>query len=599
VVEESTYAPNGGGSSSSVLISGADIAVYCCKLIWEQIVAVMPVCAFLALFQVLAIGESIQNAAEILLGLCLAIIGLALFTFGLLNGLMPMGERLGRQLPVALSLPALLGVAGALGVAVTLAEPALGVVKTAGSLIQQDQAPHLYMLLHEQTDALLLAVALGVGLSASAGMLRIRCNRNLKGPVLVLLTFTLALSSFVHFHTSHVDILGLAWDLGAVTTGPVTVPLVIALGMGVAGAGANNSPLTGFGVVTLASLIPVNLVMLLSLSLPAPVTKLRALPPAPPSPAISGNGTLVASSAVTWLDETPLVETVAGLRALVPLVAFMMFLLRIVLKDSRPLNVPVELRHQRTFIITAGRALIAAQFGIIVFNIGLSKGLAQLGTLVGATLPALFAKIPAVAASPLMGRTTGISLACAFAWILGFGATLAEPALFTLAITVHKLTKGRMSQRQVVLSVALGVGTGTALGLLKVILQWPLMPLLLPGYALAAVLTIPAPELLVNVAWDSAGVTTGPVTVPMVISLGLGVGKGIGAADGFGILSLASVCPIISVLAVGLVMGRGGGSDRKQYQLAPMGVRAHESDEDRDEAAVAYIVDAPEDADSV
>jgi hypothetical protein len=128
-------------------------------------------------------GQRIDHALEILLGLTLAIAGLALFAFGLLNGLMPMGERLGRQLPLALSLPALLGVAGALGVAVTLAEPALGVVKTAGSLIRKEQAPHLYVLLHEQTDLLLLAVALGVGLSASAGMLRIRWNENLKGPV--------------------------------------------------------------------------------------------------------------------------------------------------------------------------------------------------------------------------------------------------------------------------------------------------------------------------------------------------------------------------------------------------------------------------------
>ena len=116
----------------------------------------------------------------------------------------------------------------------------------------------------------------------------------------------------------------------------------------------------------------------------------------------------------------------------------------------------------------------------------------------------------------------------------------------------------------------------------QVIMQWPLLPILLPAYGLAAMLTIPAPELLVNVAWDSAGVTTGPVTVPLVISLGLGVGTGIGAADGFGILSLASVCPIISVLAVGLLLGGsgGGGGQRRQYQLVPMTERAHVSDDE-------------------
>ena len=162
--------------------------------------------------QLAVIGQPIEGAVETLVGLCLAIIGLALFTFGLLNGLMPMGERLGRQLPLSLSLPALLGVASLLGIAVTLAEPALGVVKTAGSLIRKEQAPHLFVLLHEKTDLLVLAVALGVGMSASAGMLRIRWNRDLKGPVLVLLAITLGLSSLVHFHTTHVgmrDFLGL------------------------------------------------------------------------------------------------------------------------------------------------------------------------------------------------------------------------------------------------------------------------------------------------------------------------------------------------------------------------------------------------------
>ena len=228
--------------------SVGDVAAYCWRLVKEQIQAVMPVCTFLALFQIVVIGQHIERGGDILAGLGWTILGLALFTFGLLNGLMPMGERLGRQLPLALSSPALLAVAGVLGVAVTLAEPALGVVKTAGSLIKPSEAPHLYILLHEQTDLLVLAVALGVGLSASAGMLRIRMNRDLKGPVLMLVLFTLMLSSVVHFKSEHGDILGLAWDLGAVTTGPVTVPLVIALGMGVAGAGANPSPLTGFGV---------------------------------------------------------------------------------------------------------------------------------------------------------------------------------------------------------------------------------------------------------------------------------------------------------------------------------------------------------------
>lgn len=104
-------------------------------------------------------------------------------------------------------------------------------------------------------------------------------------------------------------------------------------------------------------------------------------------------------------------------------------------------------------------------------------------------------------------------------------------------------------------SVGVGVGTGIALGVLKIVLKLSLMPMLIVGYSICALLTIPSPEVLANVAWDSAGVTTGPITVPLVISLGLGLGSALGISDGFGILSLASVCPIITVLSAGLLAG--------------------------------------------
>jgi hypothetical protein len=179
--------------------------------------------------------------------------------------------------------------------------------------------------------------------------------------------------------------------------------------------------------------------------------------------------------------------------------------------------------------------------------------------------------MPAVFGSPLYGSGgSGVFVAAAFTWLLGFGATLAEPALATLAVTVEKLTDKGMTQRQVVYGVAVGVGTGTSLGLLKIVNGWALMDLLIPAYVFALALTIPSQELYVCVAWDSAGVTTGPVTVPLVISLGLGLGSALGVADGFGILSLASVCPVISVLLVGLCGGgnkggRGGGGKGSGY----------------------------------
>jgi len=139
-----------------------------------------------------------------------------------------------------------------------------------------------------------------------------------------------------------------------------------------------------------------------------------------------------------------------------------------------------------------------------------------------------------------------------FACLLGFGATLAEPALNALGRTVEDLTQGSFKKKQLMYAVSVGVGIGIALGVMKIIFSIPLAYLLLPSYCLGLILTYFSSEEFVNVAWDSAGVTTGPVTVPLVLAMGLGLGVAVDAVEGFGILSMASIAPIISVLSTGL-----------------------------------------------
>ena len=136
--------------------------------------------------------------------------------------------------------------------------------------------------------------------------------------------------------------------------------------------------------------------------------------------------------------------------------------------------------------------------------------------------------------------------------MLGFGATLAEPALNALGMTVENLTNGAFRKSTLMYAVSLGVGTGIAIGVLKIVYSIPIAYLIVPGYAIAIFLTKISSEEFVNVAWDSAGVTTGPVTVPLVLAMGLGFGNAVGAVDGFGILSMASIGPIISVLLTGI-----------------------------------------------
>ena len=144
--------------------------------------------------------------------------------------------------------------------------------------------------------------------------------------------------------------------------------------------------------------------------------------------------------------------------------------------------------------------------------------------------------------------------AIVFAFLLGFGATLAEPALNALGATVQNLTNGAFKKSMLMYSVAAGVSVGIALGIAKLIIGFDLMTVLLPLYALGVLLTVFSTEEFVNVGWDSAGVTTGPVTVPLVLAMGLGLGNAVSAVEGFGILSLASICPIIAVLGTGTVI---------------------------------------------
>jgi hypothetical protein len=189
---------------------------------------------------------------------------------------------------------------------------------------------------------------------------------------------------------------------------------------------------------------------------------------------------------------------------------------------------------------------------MIIFNVGLSYGLANLGSQSGGYVPAAFAQLEGIKESPLYNYYIGIGIALIFAWILGFGATLAEPALNALGITVETLTNGAFKKSTLMYAVSIGVAFGIATGVLKIIYAIPLGYILIPSYLLAAVFTFLSTEEFVNVAWDSAGVTTGPVTVPLVLAMGLGFGNAVNAVEGFGILSMASIGPILSVMGTGL-----------------------------------------------
>ncbi len=502
----------------------------------EQVYGLLPLAVYLVLFQIFMLRQSVSDASTISAGLFAVILGLMFFMEGIKRGLMPFGEIIGNTLPKKVSLSVVLLIAFLLGIGVTFAEPAIGALKAAGSLVEVQKAPYLYAMLNQYSNALVLTVGIGVGLATVLGTMRFIYGWSLKPYIYLSLIPTMALTIYVMFNSDLVSILGLAWDSGAVTTGPVTVPLVLALGIGIAGAsGKGDNNLSGFGIVTLASLFPIIGVMSLGIYLSFIITPAEII-------ALAQNDYSTLQT-LAWYETTPGEEIVLGIRAIVPLVLFLLFVLKVILK--------VEVPNAGTILY----GIILAVLGMIIFNIGLTYGLAKLGTQSGSLIPAAFNTITAsdgTIIEALYPYAIGLSVAILFAWILGFGATLAEPALNALGMTVEKLTQGVFKKRTLMYAVSLGVGTGISLGIIKIIFNLPLGALIIPLYAIAVLLTYLSDEAYVNIAWDSAGVTTGPITVPLVLAMGLGFGDAVGSVEGFGILSMASIGPIIAVLLTGL-----------------------------------------------
>jgi hypothetical protein len=213
--------------------------------------------------------------------------------------------------------------------------------------------------------------------------------------------------------------------------------------------------------------------------------------------------------------------------------------------------------------------IICAVIGMGLFNLGIALGLTPLGEQLGGNVVSTFYAIEPWAAEgfvdPMFASSNlGKALAILFGFILGYGATLAEPALNALGSTVEKITVGAFKKSLLMQTVATGVAIGISIGVAKIAFNLDLWYLLIPPYTILMFITYLSSEDFVNFGWDSAGVTTGPITVPLVLAMGLGIGSKTGAIDGFGVLALASIGPIITVLTVGLIVGRKPKTDEDE-----------------------------------
>jgi hypothetical protein len=469
----------------------------------------LPIIVVVALFQGAIIQAMPANLSSIIIGLVIVAVGLALFIRGLELGIFPIGESLAVDFAKKGSVFWLLLFAFTIGFSTTVAEPALIAIADKAALIS-----------HGLIDAfwLRMTVALSVGFAIALGTLRILLGH----PIAYYIISGYILVVIMTFFAPK-EIIGLAYDSGGVTTSTVTVPLVAALGIGLASSIKGRNPaIDGFGLIAFASLTPMIFVQVYGII----VYNFMDAPTAVQS-LLSEGGKAVASSYSFSAYDT-FMALIGTIRDVMPILIVIFFFQYIIIKK------PVAHLHK---IITG---IIMVILGLYAFIVGLEMGLFPIGETIALQLTG-------------MGNNLLIYL---FAFLIGFSTTMAEPALLAIAIKAEEISEGNIKQNVLRMVVALGVAVGIGLGAYRLVSGDPIHYYIIGGYVLVIIFTYFAPKYIVPIAYDSGGVTTSTVTVPLVAALGLGLAENIDGRnpliDGFGLIAFASLFPMLTVMGYGI-----------------------------------------------
>ena len=471
----------------------------------------LPIIIVVVFFQTFIIQAMPENLASIVIGLTIVAVGLALFIRGLELGIFPIGEGLAIDFARKGSVFWLLTFAFTIGFATTVAEPALIAIAQKASVIS-----------HGLVDAfwLRMTVALSVGFAIMLGTFRILLGH----PIQYYIISGYILVVIVTFFAPK-EIIGLAYDSGGVTTSTVTVPLVAALGIGLASSIKGRNPaIDGFGLIAFASLTPMIFVQIYGIIVYSFGDASTALPIVE-EVAIATKS--VASTYSFSLVDT-LLELVGVIKDVSPILVVIFFFQYIIIKKSVP-HLPR--------IITG---IIMVIFGLYAFIIGLEMGLFPIGESIAFALTAM----------------NNNGLIYLFGFLIGFSTTMAEPALLAIAIKAQEISEGMIKQNVLRIVVALGVAIGIGLGSYRLVSGDQIHYYIIAGYSLVIIFTYFAPKYIVPIAYDSGGVTTSTVTVPLVAALGLGLAENIDGRnpliDGFGLIAFASLFPMLTVMGYGI-----------------------------------------------
>ncbi len=469
----------------------------------EALTSVLPLSVIVVLLNFTPlVSFSGKEIAVFSVSTLLLIAGIALFNLGADLAMTPMGEHVGAGLTKSKSLSLLLLVCFALGFLITVAEPDLTVLaEQVGKVI----TPML----------LIVFVGLGVGLFLVVAILKIVFQLQLSSVLMFFYMLLFALASLVMMNGNEA-LLPLAFDSGGVTTGPITVPFIMALGVGIASTvGGRNAAENSFGLIALCSVGPILAVMALGIftnnSLEYPV----------PDYAIADGifGAFLSSFG----------SVAAEVALALGLVVFFFFTINFLF-----------LKLPRKKIVQILFGVFFTYLGLVIFLSTVHVGFTPIGYKMGNHLAGTHPALLAVAG-----------------FVIGLVVVLAEPAVHVLTKQVEDITDGNISKRSMLLALSIGVGASICLSVLRIIFDFSVLYYLIPGYFLSLGLSFFVPRMYSAIAFDSGGVASGPLTSTFILPFAIGASvmlfpDGSRVLSGaFGVVAMVAMTPLITIQLLG------------------------------------------------
>lgn len=472
------------------------------KKIGEALTSVLPVTAIVFILNLTPlVNFTSKEIVVFLISSLMLIIGIALFNLGADLAMTPMGEHIGAGLTKTKKISLLLSVCFAMGVLITVAEPDLTVL---ASQVKDIINP----------TALTVSVGIGVGIFLLISVLKIIFRKPLSSILMFFYMVLFALTALIVINGKE-DFLALAFDSGGVTTGPITVPFIMALGVGIAiTLGGRNVEENSFGLIAMCSVGPILAVIALGIFADGELTYQL--------PDYSMDSHLGKNLFPTLLSVAKEVMVAIGLIAIFFFILQVMFL---------------KLPKKKLFQILIGIAYTVV--GLVVFLTAVNVGFMPIGYKMGTEL---------ASGAPWM--------IVVFGFILGTVVVLAEPAVHVLNKQVEEITGGTVSKMSMMIALSVGVGISIGLSMLRIIFDFNILYYLIPGYFISLGLSFFVPGLYTAIAFDSGGVASGPLTSSFILPFAVGVcciigGEGKIMSNAFGIVAMVAMTPLITIQLLG------------------------------------------------